>query len=373
MTHAPENVVTDNETLTLNHMTSSLDHVQLAMLLKLQRDRPLHWHKGVWVLTRYADVKAALRDKRLVNRVPGPNRKDVPLVQTILKMLKGGRGYDKKHWFHYADSPYHADVRKLMREELNRQLPDLRQLFQSIADELLEKIDCDDEQSLQKGFVEPFPAIVAVELMGLPRENWRWFDDLFGRRQGDDLSTSLCRMDSFLRDHLAKRGVLPPGILCALSEGCDADNLLSEEGLLPNSVLFALAAYVNTRQLLERSVEYLLQNRGEMKRIRRDPHVVFCAVEEFARYFSTTSFCSRLSTEDVELGGGVVAEGQCVRIALAAANHDPDVFAAPHRIDLTRHPNPHVAFGSGLHLCVGAAVGRTELQVSLACLARRFR
>ena len=364
--------MTDYKTLTLNHVTSSLGHDQLAMLLQLQRDSPLHWHKGFWVLTRYADVKAALRDKRLVNRAPEPNRKDLPFARAILKMIKRDRGYDKKYWFHYADPPHHADVRKLMREELNRQIPDLRQLFQSIADELLEKIDCDDEQSVQKGFVEPFPAIVAAELMGLPREKWRWFDDLFGGRQGDDLSKSLRRMDSFLREPLAKRGELSPGILSALSDGCDADNLLSEEGLLPNGVLFALAAYVNTRQLLERSVEYLLQNRGEMEKIRRDPGVVPTAVEEFTRYFSTTSFCSRLSTEDVEIGGGVVPEGQWVRIALAAANHDPEVFAAPDRVDLTRHPNPHVAFGGGLHTCVGAAVGRAELQVSLACLARRF-
>ena len=363
----------DYKTLVLNHIDPSRDHDQLAMLLQLQRDSPLHWHKGFWVLTRYADVNAALRDKRLVNRFPEPDRKGLPLVRELMKMIKRDRGHTKKYWFHYADPPYHADVRKLMKGELNRQMPDLRQLFQSIADELLERIDCNDEQSVRKGFVEPFPAMVAAELMGLPREKWRWFDELFGGRNGDDLSNSLRRMESFLREPLAKRGELPPGMLSALSDGCDADNLLSEEGLLPNSVLFALAAYVNTRPLLEGSVRYLLQNPSEMEKIRRDPGVVTTAVEEFTRYFSTTSFCSRLSTADVEIGGGVVPEGQWVRIALVAANHDPEVFAAPDRVDLTRHPNPHVAFGGGLHTCVGAAVGRAELQVSLACLARRFR
>ena len=373
MTHALENVVTDYEMLTLGHLDPSRDHDQLAMLLQLQRDRPLHWHKGFWVLTRYADVNSALRDTRLVNRISEPDRKTLPFVRAVMKIIKRECKPAKKYWFHYADPPYHADVRKVMREELSRQMPDLRQLFHSIADELLEKVDCNDEESVRRGFVEPFPAMVAAELMGLPREKWRWFDDLFGGRCGDDLSNSLRVMESFLREPLAKRRELPPGMMNALSEGCDADNLLSEAGLLPNSVLFALAAYVNTRPLLEGSVRYLLRNPSEMETIRRDPGVVPTAVEEFTRYFSTTSFCSRFSAADVEIGGGMVPEGQWVKMSLVAANHDPEVFADPARIDLTRHPNPHVAFGAGLHACVGATVGRAELQVSLACLSLRFR
>jgi cytochrome P450 len=75
----------------------------------------------------------------------------------------------------------------------------------------------------------------------------------------------------------------------------------------------------------------------------------------------------------VEIGGGLVPEGDWVKLALVAANHDPEVFEDPDRIDLARHPNSHVAFGGGLHVCIGAAVGRAELQESIACLARRFR
>jgi len=117
----------------------------------------------------------------------------------------------------------------------------------------------------------------------------------------------------------------------------------------------------------------MLRDPVEVDPIRRDPGVVPTAVGEFIRYFSTTSFCSRFSAADVEIGGGMVPEGQWVKMSLVAANHDPEVFADPARIDLTRHPNPHVAFGAGLHACVGATVGRAELQVSLACLSLRFR
>ena len=375
MTHAQENRVIDYEDLRLDHWgcDPSRDHAQLAMLHQLQRDSPLYWHRGVWVLTRYADVFAALRETRLVNRVAESDRKGLPLVRFIMKAIKGHREHDKKQWFHYADRPYHADVRTIMREELTRQMPDLRQLFRSISDELLEKVDCNDEKSLQKGFVEPFPGMVAAELMGLPRERWPWFDECFGGRNDVGFSKGLRRIERLLGQSLAKRAEFPPGMISALSDGCEADNLMSEEGLLPNSVLFALAAYVNTRPLLEQSVGYLLRNPSAMERIERDPGVVRTAVEEFTRYFSTTAVCSRVATADVEIAGGVVHEGQWVTMALIAANHDPEVFADPDVVDLTRHPNPHVAFGGGLHVCIGAAVGRAELQESIACLARRFR
>ncbi len=361
------------ETLTLKYFDPSRDHAQLAMLHQLQRDSPLHWHNGVWVLTRYADVFAALRETRLVNRIAESDRKGLPFVRSIMKAIKGHREHDKKQWFHYADRSYHADVRTIMRDELTRQMPDLRQLFRSISDELLEKIDYCDEKSLQKGFVEPFPAMVATELMGLPREKWRWFDECFGGSNDDGFSKGLRRIESMLGRSLVMREELPPGMVLALSDGCEADNLMSEEGLLPNCVLFALAAYVNTRPLLEKTCRYLLCNPSAMERIEREPGIVRTAVEEFTRYFSTTAFCSRVATADVEIAGGVVPEGQWVTMALAAANHDPEVFADPNVVDLARQPNPHVAFGGGIHTCVGASVGRAEMQESLACLARRFR
>ena len=365
--------MTDHEPLKLKHLDSSRDHDQLAMLVRLQRESPLHWNEGIWLLTRHADVFTALREKRFVNRVFEPDSTALSFVAKIITLIKRDRQPDKKHWFHYADRPYHADVRTIMREELTRQMPDLRQLFRSISDELLEKVDCNDEKSLQKGFVEPFPGMVAAELMGLPRERWPWFDECFGGRNDDGFSKGLRRIERLLGQSLAKRAEFPPGMISALSDGCEADNLMSEEGLLPNSVLFALAAYVNTRPLLEQSVGYLLRNPSAMERIEREPGVVRTAVEEFTRYFSTTAFCSRVATADVEIGGGLVPEGDWVNIALVAANHDPEVFEDPDRIDLARHPNPHVAFGGGLHVCVAAAVARVELQTSLACFARRFR
>ena len=373
MTHALENAVTDIEPLSLSHLDPSRDHEQLAILVRLQRESPLHWNEGIWVLTRHADVFTALREMRFVNRVFEPDSTALSFVGKIIKLIKRDRQSDKKHWFHYADRPYHADVRTIMRDELNRQMPDLRQLFRSIADELLEKIDCSDQESLQKGFVEPFPALVAAELMGLPRENWHWFHESFGGHNDDGFASGLRRIEPLLGQSLAKRGELPPGMIRALSDGCEADNLLSEEGLLPNSILFALAAYVNTRPLLEQTCQYLLRNPSDMERIQRAPDVIRTAVEEFTRYFSTTAFCSRVATADVEIASGVVHEGQWVTLALAAANHDPEVFDDPNRVDLARQPNPHVAFGGGMHTCVGAAVGRAELQESIMCLARRFR
>ena len=362
----------DYETLTLEHFDRSKDPDQLAMLLRLQREESLHWHQGFWILTRYADVNAALRDKRLINRAPEPYRKHRPFVRALRGLINRYRDQYHKDWFFFADRPRHDDVRRTMRAEMNRQMPDLRRLFQSIADELLEKIDCTDEQSLRKGFVEPFTAMAAAELMGLPRENWRWFTDSFGGVHNGDISKITNRMESLLSETLANQEALRPGMLEALSAGCRAGDL-SEEDLLPNCALFSLASFANTRPILEKSVGYLLRNPSEMERIDRDPSVLPAAVEEFIRCFGATSYSNRVATADVEIGGGSVPGGDWVKLALVAANHDPEVFEDPDRIDLARHPNPHVAFGGGLHVCVAAAVARAKLETSLACLARRFR
>ncbi|MDG2122644.1 MAG: cytochrome P450 [Verrucomicrobiales bacterium] len=365
--------MSDYETLSLKHFDQSQDHDQLAMLLRLQREESLYLHQGFWVLTRYADVNAGLQDKRLVNRAPEPYRKNRPFVRAFRELINRNRDQNLRQWFIFADSPRHGDARRTMRAEFNRQMPDLRRLFQSIADELLEKIDGTDEQSLRKGFVEPFPAMAAAELMGVPRENWRWFTESFGNVHSGDLSKIANRMESLLSETLANPEALRPGMLKALSAGCKAGNLMSKEEVLPNCALLSLASFGNTGPILEKLVGYLLRNPSEMERIHRDPSVLPAAVEEFIRCFGATSYSTRVATADVEIGGGLVPEGDWVQLALVAANHDPEVFENPDRIDLARHPNPHVAFGGGLHVCVAAAVARAMLQTSLACLARRFR
>ena len=361
------------ETLTLKHFDRSQDPDQLAMLLRLQREEPLYLHQGFWVLTRYADVNAGLRDERLINREPELYRKDRSFLRAFRELINRNRDQYLRQWFLFADRPRHGDVRRTMKAEMKRQMPDLRRLFQSIADELLDELDCSDEQSLQKGFVEPFPAMAAAELMGLPRENWRWFTESFGGVHSGDLSKIMNRMESLLSETLANPEALRPGMLEALSAGCRAGNLMSEKELLPNCALFSLASFGNTGPILEKSVGYLLRNPSELERIHRDPSVLPAAVEEFIRCFGATSYSNRVATADVEIGGGLVPEGDWVKLALVAANHDPEAFEDPDSIDPARHPNPHVAFGGGLHVCVAAAVARVELQTSLNCFARRFR
>ncbi|MDB4775957.1 cytochrome P450, partial [bacterium] len=130
------------ETLTLKHFDRSQDHDQLAMLLRLQREEPLYLHQGFWVLTRYADVNAGLRDERLINREPELYRKDRSFLRAFRELINRNRDQYLRQWFLFADRPRHGDVRRTMKAEMNRQMPDLRRLFQSIADELLDELDC---------------------------------------------------------------------------------------------------------------------------------------------------------------------------------------------------------------------------------------
>ena len=358
------------EDLTLEHFDRAKDHAQLAMPPRLRREESPHWHQGSWVLTRHVDVNESLRDRRLINRAPEPYRKDRPSLRALGKLDDRTPDQFHKHWSSFAERPVHADVRRAVRAESDRQMPGLERMFRSTADELLDEVDFNDEESLREDFVERFSAMSAAEMMGLSKEARRCFGESSGDSCGDGLSKSADRMGSVLSEAIANPEALRPGMISLPSEGCGAGRSRSEEGPLSDCVLFSLSVFANTRPMLEKSVGYLVRNPSGMERIHRDPGVLPAGVEEFTRCLSTTSYPIRVATADVEIGGGLVSEGDWIKIAPVAADHDPETFEDPDRIDLAGDSNPHVTFGSGTHAWVAAAVARTELQTSLACSVR---
>jgi cytochrome P450 len=253
-----------------------------------------------------------------------------------------------------------------------------RPTIERVVDELLDELG--DEADFAADFAIPLPALVIAELLGLPREDHdrfrAWSEELATlvfatgepdrHRRGRDALSALA---GYLADHLAQRRARPRDDLLGALAALDA---LTPEEAVANAVLLLFAGHETTTTLLANGVAVLLAHPGELRRLRADPELMGSAVDELMRYEGPSKLSPRWAVADVELRGRRIEAGCLVYLVQAAANRDPVRFAEPDRLDLGRHPNPHLGFGYGLHYCLGGPLARLETSIALSrLLARR--
>jgi cytochrome P450 len=257
--------------------------------------------------------------------------------------------------------------------------------IEALVDELLAEARERGELDVMRDFAEPLPAIVIAELLGVPaehREQFKhWSDGIVGTLGAPFASPevqqrameSAIGLAGYFREVIEERRRAPKDdLISALIAAEEQGQALSEEELLATLVLLLVAGNETTTNLIGNGMLALLRNRDQLERLRDDPSIAESAVEELLRYDSPVQATGRVAMEDIEVGGTVVKEGQVAFLLLGAANRDPAVFAEPDRLDLTRRDNRHVAFGYGIHFCLGAPLARVEAQVALPSLLRRF-
>jgi cytochrome P450 len=170
---------------------------------------------------------------------------------------------------------------------------------------------------------------------------------------------------------VADRDKLPAGLLQTLVEA-QAAGQLGEDELLANSTLLLFAAHTTMQQLIPAGILALIRHPDQLQLLRDSPALIPSAVEEMLRYISPTQLFTRQALEDVQLGDKFIRAGDLVRLHLYAANHDPEQFPEPDRFDIRRTPNPHFAFGGGMHHCLGFLLARLEASVVIETLLRRL-
>lgn len=360
-------------------------------LAALRRDEPVAWDERYrsWVVTRYDDNAALFKDPRLssdritpvIARELRRARPDLDLVQT-LQLLDG--------WLVFRDPPEHGRMRRLVNKAFTvRAIAAMTDVVGRVTDDLLDQVERlaagGAVVDLHRELAYPLPAIVIAGMLGVPpqdRDLFKgWSDDIsalvFGgledqgrhARARDGMGELVGYMTALVARVRREPG---PDLTSALVRARDQDDALSEAEVVATCVNLLFGGHETTTNLIANGVLALLRAPDQAALLAADPGTAGRAVEELLRYDGPAKAVARVAAEDVELRGRRIRAGDRVFLLPSAADRDPEVFERPDVLDLTRDPNPHLAFGAGIHYCLGAALARLEASVALPRLLQRF-
>jgi len=354
----------------------------------LRREAPLYWcdrpeaQPPFWAVTKHADIVAISRNPRLFLNAPRlavfPALPEPPPDERPARHLLN------------MDPPDHARFRKLASARFTpRAVQSLRTAVEKIADDLLDAL-AGDGSSRECDFVEAvaarLPLEVLAELLGAPREDWgllfQWTNETIGSadpeyQQGataqETAERSRNALFAYFVDLAEKRRARPTDDITSLLANARLDGQpVPPFELLSYYYLLVVAGNETTRNATSGGLLALIENPGELAKLKHDPSLIDSAVEEILRWTTPVIQFTRTASADTEVHGRKIKAGQSLCLFYPSANRDEDVFERSSEFVIDRHPNPHLAFGIGEHFCLGANLARLELRVIFAKLAERL-
>jgi len=346
---------------------------------RLRAEDPVHQSPlGFWVLTRYEDVVMSLRDPRFGKEAI------MSLVAARYGGLPTGVGLSMLD----RDPPDHTRLRSLVNKAFTPRVVEvLRPRVQQIVDELIDHVRDKAGMDLIEDFAYPLPVIVICEMLGVPVEDrdrfreWglaiaRGLDGIMLPPESDVISRSMAARSAlagYFRELIAERRTRPrPDLLSGLIAAEEAGDKLTEDELLATCILLLVAGHETTVNLIGNGTLALLRHPDQLERLRRDPGLITSAVEELLRYDGPVQRTARVPSEDIAIGDRVIPKGELVMPFIGAADRDPAQFPDPDRLDIGRADNRHIAFGWGIHFCLGAPLARVEGQIAITTLVTRL-
>jgi cytochrome P450 len=345
---------------------------------------------GQWLVTTHAESVRALRDGRTSVDPSKAQRVFIaasPGGRDAVRRPEGGGGpvapVERMLSFIRMDPPDHTRLRNAVSKVFTaRAVQDLRPLIQRTVDDLLDQ-RMSGELDVVSEFAYPLSVTVISHLLGIPPEDRsqvaRWSEGLIrilnatSRADApvgaERAAMGQCRM--YFQELIARRQREPRDDLVSSLIGSSEKGRVSPAEVLSTVLLLLVAGHETSVNLISNGTLALLRNRDQLDRLREDPGLIESAVEELLRYDSPVQILLRFAVEDTELGGRRIRRGSTLVIVLGAANRDPEVFADPDTLDLGRRDNRHIAFGGGIHYCLGSALARLEGQVAIGSLVQR--
>lgn len=351
----------------------------------LREREPVFWSESLrgWVITRYDDCLAILQQPLRFSadrfRTIAPEyQSSRPAVQDVARLLQD--------WFVFRDPPDHTRMRRLLHNTFTpRELDQMRPRIQHVVDDLFDRAEERGELDFVRDFAFPLPASVIAIMLGAPVDDIEplklWSDQIAnfigGHQSAQDNAEvardGAVRLIAYFEALMAERRANPRDDLISLMLAAEADgDTMTPEEVVHNSVLLLTAGHETTTNLLGSGLYLLLRHPEQFARLRENPERVAGAVEEFLRFESPVPALVKVATERVTLRGREIQPGQMVFPLLGAANRDEQQFPGADALDIARQPNRHLAFGHGIHFCLGGPLARVEAQIAFATLLRRF-
>jgi len=354
---------------------------------RLREEDPVHWNElyELWVITRHDDLVWLTRHHELFSSevLKRDSRPPYPQVyDSDLGLYEYVRDFSSAQFIQH-DRPEHLEMRKVVHGYFTpRSMEAWRPMVQSAITDLLDAAEAKGRMDVMADLATPLPVLVIAQMMGVPLEDRPYIRELAkkllagGRGEPDRLRTQTAGMQGMLEylSPLVEERIDRPGddFVSVVASG-EKRGIFTRHQVLVNCSLLLLAGHETTINLLCNGTLAFLRHPAQWALLKQDPAGwAKRATEECLRYDPPVKSIQRIASQDVEMRGKVVRKDDRMRWFISSANRDPEVFANPETLDITRDPNPHVAFGSCVHHCLGATLARLEGQEAFTALAQRF-
>lgn len=357
------------------------------LFAQMRAEDPVHWSPRLksWILTRYDDIKrVCLEPERMSSdrlrpffaSIPSNEAKKIGDIMRFLSL-----------WMVFKDAPEHTRLRRLTSKVFhNKSMQAMRPQVDTITAWLLDEIGDKSEFDFVADFAGPLPCLVIMAMLGVPKADLarvkRMSDEMAlfigssrtSSEKYDTAEAATHEMAEYFRHHIAQRRARPgDDLLSELVHHEDNGDRLSEDELIATFILLLFAGHETTTNHLANGLLSLAKFPGEAAKLRASPDIAAAAVEELLRFEGPSGAQVRVVSRAHALRGKDLKEGDRVFVMLNAANRDPQAFPDPDRLDLGRDGVPHLAFGFGMHICLGFPLARLEGQVAFPALLGRFR